>query len=417
MCHHLNLSFNNKKIINKIKIGIYSYYLRNGGRARITSLLLNCLYKIKIFRLYLFTKKLDSEKESEYYIENDISRINIRYSAIKNIIKETRKKRIDIFIFQNSNSTEIKFLNNLNNIKTIFYQHQSLFFWIYKNYTDFKSIYEAYRSSKYIVSLIHLENDYIFRKWGIESVFMNNFITFDLNRVIPSDLSDKNIIMIGRGENKLKRFKFGIYAMEYIIKEIPECEMKILSEFKKVDELLKIIDSLNLKYNVQFYGYTSTPEIFLKKISLHIFPSISESFGLALCETKIYSIPNIILGLDYISINKGGTINIYDDRVESIAKEAIKILINDSYRKMLGKSARKSMYTINNELLLNKWIKLILSVYFGENYYKKLREEDKKISEEEAKKILDNQLNLLKMRKSKYNNIKIKLSSFYRKND
>ncbi len=236
---------------------------------------------------------------------------------------------------------------------------------------------------------------------------MYNFITYDLKRVIPSDLLHKNIIMIGRAENRFKRFKLGIYAMEYIIQEIPECKMKILSEFNNVDRLLKIIDSLNLKYNVNFYGYTSTPEIFFKKVSLHIFPSISESFGLVLCETKIYSIPNIILGLDYISIYKGGTLNIYDDKAESIAQEAIKILNNDSYRKILGNSARKSMYIIDNESLLGKWIKLILSVYFGGNFYKKLREDDKKISEKEAMKILDNQINLLKMRKSKFNNLKI----------
>ena len=65
------------------------------------------------------------------------------------------------------------------------------------------------------------------------------------------------------------------------------------------------------------------------------------------------------------------------------------------------------MHIIDNELLLDKWNKLILSVYLGENYYKKLREEDIKISENEDKKILDNQLNLLKMRISKFNNIKI----------
>ena len=197
-----------------------------------------------------------------------------------------------------------------------------------------------------------MENDYIFRKWGIESIFMNNFITYDLKTVIPSDLLDRNIIMLGRAENRLKRFKLGIYAMEYIIEEIPEYEMKILSDFKNVDRLIKIKDALNLKYNVKFYGYTST--------SLHIFPSINESFGLVLCETKIYSIPSIILGLDYISIYKGGTINIFDDRVESIAREAIKILNNDIYRKILGKSARKSMLIVNNELLFGKWIKLIL---------------------------------------------------------
>jgi hypothetical protein len=65
------------------------------------------------------------------------------------------------------------------------------------------------------------------------------------------------------------------------------------------------------------------------------------------------------------------------------------------------------MHIFGNELLLDKWVKLILSVYFGEIYYKKLRDDDKKISENEAMKIIDNQLNLLKMRKSKFNNLNI----------
>ena len=194
LCHHLNLSFNDKKINNKIKIGIYSYYLRNGGRARITSLLLNYLYKVNIFNLYLFTRKTDFEKESEYYIENNIIRKNIRNFTIAKLIKEIKKNKIDILIFQNSNSKDIQLLSNLNNIKTIFYQHQSIFFWLYNKYAYFKTVYEAYHSAKYIVSLIHLENDYIFRKWGIESIFMDNFISYNLKKVIPSDLSYKNII-------------------------------------------------------------------------------------------------------------------------------------------------------------------------------------------------------------------------------
>ena len=95
LCYRLNISFIDKSIINKLKIGIYSYYLRNGGRARITSLLLNYLYKINIFSLYLFTRKVDSGKESEYYIKNDIFRINIRNISIKKLIKEIMKKKID----------------------------------------------------------------------------------------------------------------------------------------------------------------------------------------------------------------------------------------------------------------------------------------------------------------------------------
>ena len=82
---NLNLPFNDKKITNKLKIGIYSYYRCNGGRARTTSLLLNYLHRINIFSLYLFTRKADSEKESEYYIKDEIFRINMRITSIKNL--------------------------------------------------------------------------------------------------------------------------------------------------------------------------------------------------------------------------------------------------------------------------------------------------------------------------------------------
>ena len=48
-----------------------------------------------------------------------------------------------------------------------------------------------------MISLIPVENDYLFKKWGINSILMDNPTTFDYDSVIPSDLSSKIIIMIG----------------------------------------------------------------------------------------------------------------------------------------------------------------------------------------------------------------------------
>lgn len=81
-----------------------------------------------------------------------------------------------------------------------------------------------------------------------------------------------------------------------------------------------------------------SPEIHYKNSSLHIFPTISESFGLVLSETKTYGIPNILLGLDYVLISYGGTAIIYDDYPESIARESIKILQNEKYNKKWKRS-------------------------------------------------------------------------------
>ena len=85
-----------------------------------------------------------------------------------------------------------------------------------------------------------------------------------------------------------------------------------------------------------------------------------------MCETKIYGIPNILLGLDYTSISEGGTVIIYDESPESFAKAAIDVLKIKDHRYRLGNIARKSMKRFNNDKLLIKWIKLIMSKYIME---------------------------------------------------
>ena len=227
---------------------------------------------------------------------------------------------------------------------------------------------------------------------------MQNFMTYDFNSIVPSDLSSKNILMIGRASDKKKRFYLGIKAMKYIEKEIPEAELKIISSINGITYLKILINDLNLKEKIKFLGYSSNPEIYFKNASLHFFPTLCESFGLVLSETKLYGIPTILMGIDYVSISKGGTIIVYDDKPESLAKEAIKILNNKKYRKKLGKEARKSIKKYNNELILVKWIKLILSVYIGESYYEILKNKDKVIQKKEYLNILKNQIKLLKMR-------------------
>ena len=237
---------------------------------------------------------------------------------------------------------------------------------------------------------------------------MNNFITYEYEEIIPSNLSSKTIIMIGRANDKMKRFDLGILSMKYIIKEIPDCEIKIIYNLHGTKYLKDLIDKLNLKKNVKFEGFTLNPEMYYINASLHIFPTVVECFPMVLSETKIYGIPSIISGINYVSISTGGVINIDDDNPKKIAKESIKIIKNNEYRKNLGKIARESMKKFKNELTLRKWIELILAVYKGEYYYNKLKEENKKISEKEAINHLENQIKLIKKRKPEMHDLSLK---------
>lgn len=394
-----NLYKINTIFLKKIRIGIFCHCLHNGGRARITSLLVNYFYNLKIFDLYLFTRTFP--QNNEYKIPYCIKRNVVKKEIINNILK----KKLDIFIYELDEIKDVEILNKYKKTKIIYYIHSSIFYWIYSNYTHFKSLYKLYKSSKYIVSIIPFENDYLFEKWGIRSILMNNFMTFQYNSVIQSNLSKKTILMIGRANNKLKRFEIGIQAMEYINNIIPECEIDIISNLTGIHKIQNLCINLNLVNKIKFLGYTLTPEIYFKNASLHIFPSITEGFPLVLSETKIYGIPSILLGIDYVSISEEGTVIIYDDSSELLSIEIIKILKKNNYRKKLGNDAKNSMKIFDDKLLLTKWIELIASVFNGENFYQQLKNKDKKISKEKALYMMKNQIKLMKMRNQKFINI------------
>jgi hypothetical protein len=100
---YLDLSFSNN-LSNKIRIGIYTYSIKNGGRARITSILINNLNKIKIFEIFLFTKVI--KEKNEYIIPESIKRAVIK----NNLIKFLKKYKINSLIYELDDINEINFL-------------------------------------------------------------------------------------------------------------------------------------------------------------------------------------------------------------------------------------------------------------------------------------------------------------------
>ena len=65
------------------------------------------------------------------------------------------------------------------------------------------------------------------------------------------------------------------------------------------------------------------------------------------------------------------------------------------------------MKKFNNKKLLKMWIKLLLSISKGYEYYQELRKNSTRLTESEAINIIHNQLKLLKKRKPKYANMTI----------
>ena len=106
--YNYNLDKFYKKPLNKkIKIGIVSISIKNGGIERSTSLILHYFNKVKIFKVFLFTH---NKQNNEYFIDTNIKRIIFK----NNLIEVLKKTKIDILIYQLYNYKEINKLNKIN---------------------------------------------------------------------------------------------------------------------------------------------------------------------------------------------------------------------------------------------------------------------------------------------------------------
>jgi hypothetical protein len=149
--------------------------------------------------------------------------------------------------------------------------------WIYYNrYDFFRKYYKVYKNSEYTISLVPFENDYLFRKWGINSILISNFIAYEYNDITPSDLSSKIILMIGRGDDRIKRFDLGIKAMKNIIyasigntlfiyKIINNYETKKLTESYEI-KLIRKCSCFTLINEIYLYDFNPKSEDNLNQI-------------------------------------------------------------------------------------------------------------------------------------------------------
>ena len=194
--------------------------------------------------------------------------------------------------------------------------------------------------------------------------------------------------------------------MEYILKEMSGTKLSIISRANNTDRLQYFINNLNLENSVKFRDYSSDPSIYFRDASLNLLTSICESYSLVISETKMYGIPNILLGLDYLLLAKNGTIIIHDDLPETLAKVSMKVLYQRIYKKKLAKEARISMRIFDNENLIRKWKILLLSAYNNVDI-KQINIERDIDNRKNVYRMVKREVKLLNNRLEKYKNITI----------
>ena len=381
----------------KKKIGLaFPYYsLHANGIGRFITVTANNLMKTGKYDICFITEKPPSSGEFEY--DSRIKRFVAfnNYTLIRNISKH---ENIDIVVLQNVLSESlVKFHHQLGQ-KVICMFHGVFLSAIVHN------IIEHYRSwDQFDVcdSFIFIAADdyYIYKKLGFKNeIFMPNLYTFEPSEIKNSNLTNKNIVILGRLNDEIKGVTYAIESMYYIVKEVPDAILFLVSSDGRIQFLKDLTKNLNLTKNIIFKPGSKNISAIFWNTSIHMFTSLSEAFPMAMNEGKAHGMPIVGFDVPYSVPYQQGFIGVDLFDVKALARETIKLLKDYNYRKKMGEIAKKSLDIFKNNETVELWGRLCDSLLSDDREdYRKFQKymEDKYYNEKKAREHLESQYNLL----------------------
>ena len=186
--------------------------------------------------------------------------------------------------------------------------------------------------------------------------------------------------------------------MEYIVKEVPDAVLYLVSSDSRVQYLKNLTHALNLTKNIIFKGGTFNITQLFYNSSVHMYTSLSEAFPMALIEGKAHGMPVVGFDVPYSLPYQQGFIGVELFDVKGLARETIKLLKDYEYRKRKGEEAKKSLDVVKNNETVELWGRLCDSLLSSnrEDYRKLQREiENKYYNETRARQHLESHYNIL----------------------
>ena len=359
-----------KEVIKKkINIAFVNQHLYGNGIARLITILTELLVKTGKYNVYIINE-IETQLDFRYY---------------KKVKREIQKKDEQIIRdFDEANDIQIYIINN--DVSNIVDLYQSLgkkvigiFHGVYLScvFTSDPLIYRAWYLFSKFDSFIHIVPDdyWIYNKFGFKNtIFIPNLYTFDYTKTPSSQLTYKNVLIVGRVDDVIKGGKYGILAMSEILKEIPDAQLTIVSP-NHPQNLKDLVKKLKIENNTKWIGFTNNISEFYLNASVLLVTSVSESFPMVLNEGKAYGLPIVSFDIDYSPCFQKGVITVEMFNYTLMAKEAIKLLNNYEYRRKIGNEAKLSLDMYNNNETLNMWDKLFTSLINGTDDYRKYQKE------------------------------------------
>ena len=239
---------------------------------------------------------------------------------------------------------------------------------------------------------IGYDDYFYYKKLGFKNeIFIPNFYTFEPSKIKSSELKGHNIVMLGRAADKIKGIIYAIKAMPFIVKEVPDAKLILLSSSYSIQFLKDLARQLKVEKYINFNYYTEDISKVFWKSSVLMYTSLSEAFPLAMVEGKAHGLPVVAFDVACSPPYQTGVINVDMLDCEALANETVKLLKNKEYRLKMGKEAKLSLNQFNNVETEKMWEKLFKSLLKGNRYFRQYQKEveDKYYDEDKARQRME----------------------------
>lgn len=194
---------------------------------------------------------------------------------------------------------------------------------------------------------------YFWQTYNQASFFRPLPIMHSVEDAVQSDLSSRNIVYLARLDGTKNQIE-AINVMADVVRMVPDAKLVLAGDGDEryIAKLKNLVEELRIPHAVVFAGYLrgEQKEDLLKHAACMISTSRFEGFPLSLAEGKSRGLPLVMYDIPQLTIVEGGadngTIVVAQRDRKAMARELVRILEDDEYRRDLGKRAHDHMVSI-----------------------------------------------------------------------
>lgn len=372
------------------KITILALHLGYGGIEKCITSLANALsnnYEVEIILTYKLYESppfhLNDNIKIIYLINEGPNRVEfinaVKKFQIINIVKEAikgvhllkMKKSLMMNAIQNCNSDVIISTRDIHNLWLGKYGKKNILKigWEHNHHNNnqkyINKIVKSATNLDYFVLVSKDLNEFYRQKLKnlkCETVYIPNTLDYYPKKV--SNLDEKRIVSIGRLSPE-KGYIDLIDVFNLVHQVYPDWCLDIIGDGVEREKIEEKIKNYHLEQNVILHGFQDKEYIHkvLKKSSIYVMGSHTESFGIVLLEAFSFGIPTVAFNSaeganDIISNNWDGYLIPNRDK-ERMARKICELISNPNRRIIMGANGIKKAKLYDINIIKEEWIKLI----------------------------------------------------------